>query len=144
MAFASPLVLWALVLLPGLWWLLRLTPPAPKRVTFPALRLLLGLTAKEETPARTPWWLLVLRLALCALLIVGLARPLLHPDAAPAPGSAPMLLVVDTGWAAGRDWPERQQALDRLVTQAERQDRPVLLLATASSAGGRRRRCRGR
>ncbi|TWB45260.1 DUF4159 domain-containing protein [Nitrospirillum pindoramense] len=136
MAFASPLVLWALILLPGLWWLLRLTPPAPKRVTFPALRLLLGLTAKEETPARTPWWLLVLRLALGALLIVGLARPLLHPDAAPAPGSAPMLLVVDTGWAAGRDWPERQQALDRLVTQAERQDRPVLLLPTAAGADG--------
>ncbi|ASG21172.1 DUF4159 domain-containing protein [Nitrospirillum viridazoti] len=136
MAFASPLVLWALVLLPGLWWLLRLTPPAPKRVTFPALRLLLGLTAKEETPARTPWWLLVLRLALCALLIIGLARPLLHPDATSAAGTAPLLLVVDTGWAAGRDWPERQQALDRLVTQAERQDRPVLLLATAAGAGG--------
>ncbi|MBB6249777.1 DUF4159 domain-containing protein [Nitrospirillum iridis] len=136
MAFASPLVLWALVLLPGLWWLLRLTPPAPKRVTFPALRLLLGLSATEETPARTPWWLLVLRLALCALLIIGLARPLLHPDAAPAAGGGPLLLLVDTGWAAGRDWPERQQALDRLVTQAERQDRPVLLLTTATSAGG--------
>ncbi|MDE1149661.1 MAG: DUF4159 domain-containing protein [Azospirillaceae bacterium] len=136
MAFASPWVLWALVLLPGLWWLLRLTPPAPKRITFPALRLLLGLTAKEETPARTPWWLLVLRLVLSALLIVGLARPLLHPDAAVAVGGGPMLLVVDTGWAAGRDWPDRQQALDRLVTQAERQDRPVMLLATATGASG--------
>ncbi|WP_044562002.1 BatA domain-containing protein, partial [Azospirillum sp. B4] len=136
MAFVSPLVLWALVLLPGLWWLLRLTPPAPKRVTFPALRLLLGLTAREETPARTPWWLLLLRLVLCALLIIGLARPLLHPDTATATGSAPLLLLVDTGWAAGRDWPDRQQALDRLVTQAERENRPVLLLATAPSAAG--------
>ena len=62
MIFAAPWVLLALAALPLLWWLLRVTPPAPRSEIFPAIRLLLGLHATEETPARTPWWLLLLRL----------------------------------------------------------------------------------
>ena len=54
LAFGAPWVLLALVVLPVIWWLLRVTPPAPKRVQFPAVRLLLGLQQGEETPARTP------------------------------------------------------------------------------------------
>ena len=62
MIFAAPWVLLALPALPLLWWLLRVTPPAPRSETFPAIRLLMGLHAREETPARTPWWLLALRM----------------------------------------------------------------------------------
>src|SRR5471032_2337708 len=77
MIFAAPLALVALAALPLLWWLLRVTPPSPRRETFPAIRLLLGLHPTEETPARTPWWLLLLRLVAAALVIVALARPVL-------------------------------------------------------------------
>ena len=73
--------------LPLLWWLLRVTPPAPRSEIFPAIRLLLGLHATEETPARTPWWLLLLRLVAAALVIVALARPVLDAGfASPAEG----------------------------------------------------------
>ena len=77
MTFAAPLALVALAGLPLLWWLLRVTPPSPRQETFPAIRLLLGLNPAEETPARTPWWLLLLRLTAAALVILALARPLL-------------------------------------------------------------------
>ena len=77
MIFAAPWILLALVGLPLLWWLLRVTPPAPRREVFPAVRLLLGLKAVAETPARTPWWLLLLRMVAAALVIVGLAGPVL-------------------------------------------------------------------
>ena len=70
LVFASPWVLLALAALPILWWLLRVPPPAPRREAFPAIRLLLGLTATAETPARTPWWLLALRILAAALVIV--------------------------------------------------------------------------
>src|SRR5439155_24153757 len=73
LAFASPWLLAALAALPVIWWLLRVTPPAPRRIAFPAIRLLLGLTPREETPARTPWWLILLRTVLAALVIVALA-----------------------------------------------------------------------
>ena len=55
----------------SIWWLLRFTPPKPQTVRFPPLRLLLDLVTREEQPDKTPWWLMLLRLALAALLILG-------------------------------------------------------------------------
>src|SRR5580692_9749955 len=133
LAFASPWLLAALVALPVIWWLLRVTPPAPRRIAFPALRLLLGLTPREETPARTPPWLIVLRTILAALVIVGLAHPLLNPQA-PLAGSGPLILVIDDGWASARDWPERQNAALDVLAEAEREDRQIVLLTTAPLA----------
>src|ERR1700729_1718251 len=106
MIFAAPWVLLALPALPLLWWLLRVTPPSPRRETFPAIRLLLGLHPTEETPARTPWWLLLLRLVAAALVIVALARPVLDSTGS-MDGDGPVLLVIDNGWAAAADWPRR-------------------------------------
>ncbi len=135
MIFAAPWVLLALAALPLLWWLLRVTPPAPRRESFPAVRLLLGLTSVAETPARTPWWLLLLRMLAAGLVIVGIARPLL--DAGPGlPGSGPVLLVIDDGWASAADWARHMQAADAVLDRAERDSRPVALLTTALPEDG--------
>ncbi|MCS6853877.1 MAG: DUF4159 domain-containing protein [Elioraea sp.] len=130
--FAHPWLLAALVLLPGLIWLLRVTPPAPKQQAFPAVRLLLGLERREETSARTPWWLLLLRLLAAALVILGLARPVLDSGRSLG-GSGPLLVVFDDGWASGPQWEARMSALEAALGEAERAGRPVALLTTAPS-----------
>ena len=135
LAFASPWLLAALAALPVIWWLLRVTPPAPRRMPFPAIRLLLGLTPREETPARTPWWLILLRTILAALVVLALAHPLLNPQAQ-LPGSGPVALVVDDGWSAARDWSARQAAALDLLAEADRENRQVLLVTTAAAASG--------
>jgi hypothetical protein len=132
LAFASPWLLAALAGLPIIWWLLRVTPPAPRRIAFPPIRLLLGLVPREVTPARTPLWLILLRMAIAALVIVGAAHPLLNPQAQ-LPGAGPLILVVDDGWAAARDWAQRQSALGELLRQGGREDRQVILVTTAPS-----------
>ena len=114
LAFATPWMLGAAVVLPGLWWLVRLTPPAAKPVRFPPLLLLRDLVAREETPARTPPWLLALRLALAALVILALAGPVWHPGKA-LPGRGPLVLMIDNGWAAATGWPERMGKLTALL-----------------------------
>ena len=76
LAFAAPAVLAALIGLVGLYFLLRVTPPTPHRAIFPPLRLLIGLNPSETTPARTPWPILALRLAIGALIILAMAEPL--------------------------------------------------------------------
>ena len=134
-AFAAPWLLLALPALPLLWWLLRITPPAPRRVAFPAIRLLRDLIPPEETPARTPWWLLLLRMMAAALLVLGLSRPVLGPGAG-AGGEGPLLLVVDDGWAAAADWPERMAAATGALERAGREGRLAALLATAPSETG--------
>lgn len=135
MIFTAPWVLLALAALPLLWWLLRVTPPAPRRENFPAIRLLLGLKAREETPARTPWWLLLLRCIAAALVIIGLAGPVLDPGSA-LPGRGPVLLVMDNGWASAADWPRRVQAANLALDRAARAGRQVALLATAPDDSG--------
>lgn len=133
--FGAPWLLLALATLPLLWWLLRAIPPAPRRIPFPAIRLLFGLHSPEETPQRTPWWLLLLRLVIAALVIVGLARPLINPSDE-LHGSGPLLLIIDNGWAAAHDWTARQDAITALLDQAERNGKPVMLLPTAPDANG--------
>ena len=133
LAFAAPWLLAAFAVLPILWWLLRVTPPAPRRVRFPALRLLMDLVPREETPAKTPLWLILLRMALAALVILALAHPLLNPSAKLA-GNGPLVLVVDNGWSGARQWDERRAALGRFIDQAERENRRIILLATADPA----------
>jgi hypothetical protein len=135
MIFAAPWVLVALTALPLLWWLLRVTPPAPRSQIFPAIRLLVGLAANEETPARTPLWLLALRMLAAALVILALAGPVLDAGAKLA-GDGPVLLVVDNGWAAAIDWPRRMQAAGTVLDRAAREGRRAALLATAADASG--------
>jgi len=137
LAFASPWILTALAVLPVLWWLLRITPPAPLIRAFPPLRLLLALRPPEETPARTPWWLMALRLLIAALIIVGLAHPLWNA-AGRLVGAGPLLLVVDDGWAAGPRWERRIETMIALIDQADRAGRAVRVLRTAGRATGGR------
>ncbi len=129
-AFATPWMLLALVALPLLWWLLRVTPPAPRRVVFPAIRLLRGLVATQETPHSTPWWLLLLRLAIALLIITALAQPLLNPGSRLSSGGPQgvVLLVVDDGWAAAADWSRRRASLDDLLAERLQRLGPVQLL----------------
>ncbi len=135
LAFATPWLLIALAGLPLLWWLLRAVPPAPRLVPFPAIRLLFGLDPTEETPHRTPWWLLLLRLILASLVIFALARPLLNPGN-DLRGSGPLLLVVDDGWAAAKNWPVRQAAMTEAIDQADSAGKSVMILTTAPLATG--------
>lgn len=135
LAFTAPWLLLALPALPALWWLLRVTPPAPGRQVFPAVRLLRGLRSPEETPARTPWWLLLLRMAAAALVILGLAGPVLDGGAT-LPGAGPVLLVIDNGWPAAPDWAARMEAAGSVLDRAGRAGRKVALLATAPDARG--------
>ena len=131
--FANPWLLLAAAALPILWLLLRVTPPAPKRLPFPAIRLLTGLKAREETPIKTPWWLVLLRTLALALLIFGLAQPVINPDER-LYGSGPLIIVVDDGWAAASAWSRRIAAAERLLAQAEREDRRAVVVTTAVSA----------
>ncbi|HYS45574.1 MAG TPA: BatA domain-containing protein, partial [Rhizomicrobium sp.] len=124
------MILAALLVLPLLWWLLRVTPPLPRRTLFPPLRLLRGLEDEEQTPAATPWWLLLLRLLAAALLIVALADPLLGRSPKLA-ATGPLVLVVDNGWTAARDWDARQELIADLLHSA--QGRAVAIIPTAGT-----------
>ena len=131
--FMQPWILLALAALPAIWWLLRFTPPSPKLVEFPPTRLLKELKPTEETPARSPWWLTLMRMLLAALLILALARPVINPDEGRFAGEGTLLVVVDNGWASAAHWNARREAIEAAIDRADRSGRNVLIVPTASA-----------
>ncbi len=130
--FAAPLVLIALAALPAIWLLLRVTPPQPRRIPFPPLRILFDLLPKRETPARTPWWLLLLRLVIAALVIIATAGPVWNPYASePSGARGPIALIIDNGFAAAPDWRDRQALAAERIGAASRDNRRIAILTTA-------------
>ena len=101
LAFLNPWLLGALAALPVIYWLLRTVPPRPRQITFPPTRILVGLENKEKTPAKSPWWLMLIRLLAAAAIIFALAEPVLNPSREAAlEGNGPVAIVVDNGWSA--------------------------------------------
>src|SRR3984957_1895540 len=133
LAFAAPAVLAAFVGLVGLYFLLRVTPPSPRQAMFPPLRLLIGLDPNETTPARMPWPILALRLAIGALIILAMAEPLWNSLAALS-GSGPLLILIDDGFAAAPDWDKRIDFARDRAGSAERAGR-IVALGVLSEAG---------
>ncbi len=131
LAFTIPAVLAALAALPVLYWLLRLTPPPPNRAVLPTLAIVRDLEPRQETPAHTPWWLLLLRLIIAALIILAMAGPLWNPDVDARAGRGPLLVVMDNSWSSAPDWQARTERAQALIETAGGAGRPVALRATA-------------
>jgi hypothetical protein len=138
-SFAFPWALAELLALPVIWWLLRLTPPLPMIIAFPPVRLLIGLGQREKSAAKTPLWLLILRLVLAALVILAAAHPLLNAGAR-LTGKGPVIVIIDDGWAAASNWPARKAMVAGIADQAERESRPMVVITTAPSVTGGRDR----
>ncbi len=109
--FAQPLALLGLLALPVILWLLRATPPEPKRVVLPSLSLLDDVDQIEETPAKTPWWILALRFAAAALAIIGFSQPLMQSPQSNTQNMQSALIVVDNGWASTEQWNDIKQTI---------------------------------
>jgi len=133
--FAAPLALTGLLALAVIWWFLRLKPPIPVRVAFPAVRILAGLQQNQESPALTPPWLLILRLLLAALVILAASHPLLDART-PLHNQGPIYVIIDDDWAAASRWPSRRNYLLGLADQAEREGRSMVVVTTAPSPPG--------
>jgi len=130
LSFFTPWALAGFLVLPVVWWIVRLTPPRPRRTRFPAIRLLSKIDSSHQSSKSYPWWLLVLRLLTVSALIVAAAGPVFNPQS-PVQATGPLVLIVDDGWAAANDWQARIDYLENLNIQAERQGRGVILIPTA-------------
>ncbi|MEM9939716.1 MAG: DUF4159 domain-containing protein [Pseudomonadota bacterium] len=129
--FAAPLALLGLIVLPIVWFILRATPPAPKEASLPSLRLLDDVEQREETPARTPWWVLALRLTAAGAAILGFSLPIYAPGATGSPpADGAVLVVIDDGWTSAERWSEIRNVAEGALDGTPR-DTVAHLLLTA-------------
>ncbi|MEF3366068.1 DUF4159 domain-containing protein [Methylocystis sp. 9N] len=134
LSFAAPLALLGLATLPLVYWLLRVTPPRPREIVFPPTKILRELKPDEETPSKTPWWLMALRLALAGALILAMAGPVWAPSGATVISSAPTLIVLDDGWPAAPTWDQRIAGGASLIEAAARAGAPVAVALSSETA----------
>jgi hypothetical protein len=133
LTFAAPLALLALAALPALWFLLRVTPPRPQIIAFPPLKILLDLLPKQQKTAQTPWWLLLLRLTIAALLILAAASPRWERFSGPSGDpQEPLLVIIDNSALAAREWSAIQNRALQLIEQAARQGQLTAVLGIAN------------
>jgi len=128
--FLAPMALLGLLLLPLIWWVLRVTPPQPKKADFPPLQILADVMTEEETPNSTPLWLLLFRLLLATLLAVALAQPILGGKSEQT--NQPLVLVIDDGWDAAANWSNVLKEAEARITKARRANVDVLMLTSTS------------
>ncbi len=134
LVFLNPWILAGLLTLPALWLLLRVMPPAPRVVTLPSLRFLDGLIPEQQTPSRTPWWILVLRLLIAGLVLLALAQPVMNMSHA-LPGKGLVQIIIDNGWAAADTWEKQITAAEEIVAQAARENRDIAIITSALPGG---------
>jgi hypothetical protein len=132
--FIQPALLAGLLAVPVLWYILRITPPAPKTIFFPATAFLTGLQSDEKTPSSSPWWILLLRLLMVALVITALARPVTNP-AQSLKGGGALRLFIDNDWASAQLWTQQMLAAEEALTQAARERRSVYIFPTTNARG---------
>lgn len=97
MTLAAPHVLWALLLLPLLWWLSQ--PPKPRRHAFTAhmAQWQLAMKALRRRPPRGSW----LRFALLALAFVAATLAAAQPESAATPGAKRLVVLLDASASMG-------------------------------------------
>jgi hypothetical protein len=127
--FLHPLLLWALLVLPLVYLLIRFFPPSPKRLEFPAFRFVENLQDKKTTPQTSPLWLLLLRISMLGFLIIGLAQPVLHQPDITLPDK-PITLTIQNDWAAGQNWSVIKNYAASIIQQAKQQNIPVTINVT--------------
>ena len=129
LTFLAPLTLLGLLLLPIIWWILRVTPPSPKKEIFPPLRILQDVVTEEETPDSTPLWLLLFRILMGAIIAIALARPILQQSEGIK--TRPLTLVIDDGWDAAPNWSNVMTEAEAKITDARRKNVQVMLVTTS-------------
>lgn len=134
LSFLAPLALAGLLALPLLWRLLRVTPPRPREIDFPPLILIRDVVPKEEQPARTPPWLLALRLLAATALILAVAGPIWNPNPTGPAGKGALLILLDDGWAAAHDWERRLAYAQARLAGAGRDGRQAALAPLSEGA----------
>ncbi len=131
LAFGAPLLLTALIVLPVIWWLLRVTPPRPVSEIFPPHKILAQLKQKEETPNKSPWWMTLLRLLIAAFIILALSEPVWNPRAETLSGKEPVAIVLDNGWSSNEEWTARKETAERLIADTKNNGALIYIVGTA-------------
>lgn len=122
----APLTLLGLLALPLVWWILKISPPAPKKRLFPPVAILKDIVTDEETPQGTSLWVLLFRLLMVALAVFALSLPLFQQS--DDEGTAPLTLILDDSVASAPLWNDMLDDARQRLREAQTNNQDVILI----------------
>ena len=133
LSFYHPLYLISLLLLPLIYFLIKLTPPQPHVILFPPISILKKLVPAEKTPKNSPLLLFIVRLFLVGAIITALAGPYYQISDKVIINNQPLLIVVDDSWSSAQDWDQRKNFIQNLIHEAELQSVRAYIYAASDN-----------
>ena len=132
--FLYPWILLLALLMPILWWIMRITPPRAKTIIFPAFFLLKDLKGEASSTAHAPWWMVLLRTSLLLAFIIAFSEPIINPSTdIVLPKKGTVLLVVDNNWASAFNWQQRISKVKDYINYAKINGNNVNIISTSKS-----------
>ncbi len=126
LTFSNPWLLSGFIFLPLIWWFLRVTPPSPKQITFPAIMLLVGLANRNQTADKAPWWIILIRIFLISCLIIAFSHPVMRKNQHIS-GNGPVLLIIEDDWASAQNWITNKENIHNILQEIGQLNRPIFL-----------------
>ncbi|SCA58217.1 conserved membrane hypothetical protein [Candidatus Terasakiella magnetica] len=133
LSFATPWALTALLLLPLLWQLLKVTPPKPTVIKFPAVRILQELSTKQTLATQTPWWIFLLRGLIALCLILAMSGPSLNRVEQINNLNRPHIIIVDNDWSVMDRWAVRKSELIKHIRQSQENQHGLALITNTQT-----------
>ena len=133
--FVEPLAFISVPIIVIIWWFIKLKPPTPQRIPFPAIMFLKKLDQQHNVAETTPKWLKLLRTILITSVILGASHPLINSEKG-FYNKGPIYLIIDDDWASAENWGEVQEAANKIIFRAQRDERLVAVITTAQRRKG--------
>ena len=133
LSFYHPIYLISLLLLPFIYFLIKLTPPQPRVIVFPPINILKKIVPAEKTPKNIPLLLLIVRLLLVGAIITALAGPYYQISDKIIINNKPLLIMVDDSWSSAQDWDQRKKFIQNLIHEAELQSVPAYIYVASDN-----------
>lgn len=126
--FIAPIALFGFLVLPIVYFLLKILPPKPKHILFPPVSLMQSIAMVESKPLKSPLWVLLLRMLIAALIITAMAGPQWRSINKLSDSKNKTLIILDDGWVAANDWDLRIKKVESLIHELRNNNTAVALL----------------
>ena len=128
LAFSNHLALIGLFALPLVFYIIKLLPPAPKKMFFSSFYLIKSMEKVSVTKKNVPIWLLIYRIILITLIILFFSAPYLNIMNKKNTSNTikNYVIIADIGWSMSKEWDKFKKIVSEISVEAEKKNKKII------------------
>lgn len=128
-SFTNPLALIGLLSLPAVWFVIKLTPPRARTISFSSLFIIEKLKSSKKSSQKTPIWLLLLRMLIILILVLTLSDPYINLSKT-FKSNSNTIIIVDDGWSSASNWGSYQKNAKNIIKEIKNNNKGVYIISS--------------